>query len=324
MTKFGPCLTAPRLDEKPWGGRRLARFGFDLPPTGRIGEAVVTAPEARIASGPLAGRTLGDVVASDPNGLLGKDGLAATSGLPVFSLLIKIIDAERSLSIQVHPTDALAPAGALGKTEAWHVLDARPGAVIYAGLRDEVCFDELAAAARAGRPLVSLVRAQPAEAGMTMLAPAGTIHALGGGIAIYEIQQPSAITYRLDDWRLPDDPAPPREMHIEQGLAAVNPDYRPDVVPLRKNRQATQRLTECAYFILDRIGLGQGENVVLEGRAGPRALTCLSGAADLIGEHGSVTIAAGQTAVLFAGEGDLSIRATRDVLLLSGSIPAQT
>ena len=323
MTTYGPCLVAPRLDQKPWGGRRLASFGFALPPDEPIGEALITAPEAVIVSGALSARTIGEVVADDPAARLGRDGLAATSEMPVFSLLIKMIDAERPLSIQVHPTDAAAPAGSLGKTEAWHVLDARPGAVVYAGLRTGVTTSEVAAAARSARPLVDLVNALPAEPGMTFLAPAGTIHALGGGLVIYEIQQPSAVTYRLDDWRKADDPTPPRELHVEQGIAALDPALCPVPIPMNPSL-AVQRLTECAYFALDRISLTARESVTLGGLDGPRTLTCLSGQAELTSEAGSVAVSAGQTAVLFAGEGDLTVTGKREAVLLSGSVPSRS
>src|SRR4051812_28611925 len=120
----GPLILTPRLDSKPWGGRRLAEFGFDLPPNEPIGEAVITAPEAIIADGPHAGRTLGEVVQDDPSAALGARGLTATGNRPLFPLLVKLIDAAEDLSIQVHPTDQFAESeNSLGKTEAWHVLD---------------------------------------------------------------------------------------------------------------------------------------------------------------------------------------------------------
>jgi mannose-6-phosphate isomerase len=323
MTKLGPCRTAPRLDAKPWGGRRLAEFGIALPAGERIGEAVLTAQDAVLATGPFAGQTLGDVVVRDPETLLGVDGLTATSGRALFPLLIKLIDAERALSIQVHPNDALAPAGSLGKTEAWHVLGARTGAVIYVGLREGVGLAEVAAAARAGRPLVDLVRALPAAGGMTLLAPAGTIHALGAGLVVYEIQQPSAVTYRLDDWRRPDDPAPPRELHIEAGLAALDSGSRPAPIPVPPSG-LIQRLTECSYFALDRIELSDGKSLTLPARDGPQTFTCLRGEANLRGDGGAILLRAGETAVLFAGEGelDLSTELDNETALLVGTVPA--
>lgn len=321
MTTIGPFLVNPVFDDKPWGGRRLASFGFDLPPGRVIGEALITAPEARIASGPRTGMTLGEMVARDPDGALGVDGLAATAGRPIFALLIKLIDAERPLSIQVHPNDRNAPAGNTGKTEAWHVLRAEPGAVIYVGPKPGVGARELAEAARAGRPMADLLRALPVSAGMTVLLPAGTIHALGGGIVIYEIQQPSGITYRLDDWRVPGDPRPPREMHVEQGLAALDPESRPELTMVSPSPAPIRRLTASAYFTLDRVELASGRSISLPGLNGPRTLTCLSGAARLSTAGGSTEIGSGQTAVLLANEGDLTVSSESGVVLLVGSVP---
>lgn len=321
MTGIGPSLVSPAFDEKPWGGRRLARFGFDLPSTGMFGEALITASEARIASGPLAGLTIGEAAARDPVRMLGQDGLAATSGLPVFSLLIKLVDAERPLSIQVHPANELAPPGSLGKTEAWHVLEAKPGAVFYMGPLPGVGIDELAGAARAGRPLAGLLRAIPARPGMTVLMPAGTVHALGAGIVIYEIQQPSRVTYRLDDWRRPGDPGQPREMHIEPGLAALNPDLRPEPSMPAAESGPVQRLTACQFFALDRIELRAGELTTLPDSAGPQTFTCLRGEPQLNSAGGSLPLQSGETAVLFAAEGDLRIRAIEDCVMLAGSVP---
>src|SRR5262245_34262464 len=149
MERPGPLILTPRLDAKLWGGRRLAAFGIALPPGEAIGEAVISAPEATIAGGPLAGRRLGKVVAERPEAALGSRGLHATGGRPLFPLLVKLIDADDDLSVQVHPDDEAAAAlDSLGKTEAWHVLAARPGAALYLGLRPGVGLAELAAASR--------------------------------------------------------------------------------------------------------------------------------------------------------------------------------
>ncbi|HET8522629.1 MAG TPA: type I phosphomannose isomerase catalytic subunit, partial [Thermomicrobiales bacterium] len=202
MERFGPLSLQPRLDVKPWGGRLLAQFGLPLPSDALIGEAVITAPEAVVGDGPLAGRTLGEIVAADPATASGPLGLAATGGRPRFPLLIKLIDATENLSIQVHPPDDMAVQedDGLGKTEAWHVLTAQPGSALYLGLRPGVGQAEFAAAASAGQPTASLMRRLDACPNTTYLIPAGTVHALGAGVVIYEVQQPSTITYRLDDW----------------------------------------------------------------------------------------------------------------------------
>ncbi len=192
MTHEGPLLLHPRLDPKPWGGHRLARFGFDLPEE-PIGEAVVTADDAVIQRGKSDRSTLGDVVRQDPGSVIGDRGLAVTGGRPLFPLLIKLIDASEHLSIQDHPDDTQAASlNSLGKTEAWHVLDATPGSVLFIGLRPEASLDDFAQACRertgeAARFLNHI----PAIPGQTVLIPAGTVHALGAGVVVGEFPRPS-------------------------------------------------------------------------------------------------------------------------------------
>src|SRR5215212_9425148 len=120
-----PLRLVPRLDPKPWGGRRLSQLGFSLPPQVPIGEAVATAGEATVAGGPFAGRSLRELAEAEPLAVSGARGLVATGGRPHFPVLVKLIDAVQDLSVQLHPNDAAAaPLDCLGKTEAWHVLDA--------------------------------------------------------------------------------------------------------------------------------------------------------------------------------------------------------
>src|SRR4051812_35356343 len=136
-------LLLPRLDPKIWGGRALEKFGFALPPEGVIGEAVLTAPESLVADGEFAGQTLGSLIALDPELALGRRSLEITRGKPIFPMLIKLIDAHDDLSIQVHPRDEHVLSESLGKTEAWLVLSAEPGSVLYCGLRPGISRAEL-------------------------------------------------------------------------------------------------------------------------------------------------------------------------------------
>src|SRR3954453_8186021 len=103
MTLSGPLLLSPRLDPKPWGGRGLSRFGFALPDDELIGEALIPAPEAIVLNPPYAGRTLGDLIEEDERAVIGQRGLELTRGLPLFPVLIKLLEANEALSIQVHP-----------------------------------------------------------------------------------------------------------------------------------------------------------------------------------------------------------------------------
>jgi mannose-6-phosphate isomerase len=133
-----PMLLEPVLVERPWGDQRLARYlGKSLPHGARIGESWETANEARVASGPLAGLTLRELVAQFGADLLGQRGMAASQPFGDFPLLIKLIDADDVLSVQVHPDDEQAAAlGQRGKTEAWHILAAEPGAELIVGLAE--------------------------------------------------------------------------------------------------------------------------------------------------------------------------------------------
>src|SRR3954454_1484790 len=129
MTPTGPLKLLPTLDAKPWGGRQLANWGIALPENDRIGEALLTAPESTVAAGELAGTSLGELVRSAPEVWIGERGREATGGRELFPLLIKLIDAQSNLSVQVHPDDQAAAAAGLGtgKTEAYHILAADPG-----------------------------------------------------------------------------------------------------------------------------------------------------------------------------------------------------
>lgn len=319
-------VVLPRLDQKPWGGRRLASFGMELPETGKIGEALVTADDAAITGGDGAGRTLGDLVRADPDGRLGERGRGAVGGRAIFPLLVKLIDAREHLSIQVHPDDARAESlgslGSLGKTEAWHVLAAEPGAELFLGLRSGVEVEEFAEAATtldgsSARSMRSIL----ARAGTTVMIPAGTIHALGAGVVVYEIQQPSDVTFRLDDWGRVDAEGHPRETHLDQGLAVMQADLRPELIgPVRLRTALGERhlLVACRYFALERIALPAGAPLELGQSDSPVVLTMLSGEATI----GLEAFGPGQSAVIWAGpEPGIELVAGSPLVALVSSVP---
>ena len=160
---------------------------------------------------------------------------------PTETLLLKYLFTEENLSVQVHPGDAYAAVhhkGSPGKTEMWHILRADEGAQIAVGLRHTVTIDELAAAALDGS-IVDLLRWIPVKPGENYFIPAGTIHAIGGGIALFEIQQRSEITYRLYDW------GRGRELHLDHALAVAS----------RQPFDALRDLpVKCEYFITEKAG----------------------------------------------------------------------
>jgi mannose-6-phosphate isomerase len=322
-----PLRLLPRLDPKPWGGRGLAAFGFDLPPDEAIGEALLTAGEAVVAAGPLGGRTLGELAEAAPEALVGRLGQAATGGRPVFPLLIKLIEATSHLSIQVHPDDAAARSlegDKLGKTEAWHVLAAEPGAELLIGLREGIDPDGFAAASRRGERVAGMLRSLPARPGTTLLIPAGTVHALGAGTLVYEVQQPSDVTYRLDDWGRVDAAGRPRPLHVEPGLDVTDPARRPlPIAPVELPAVAGRRqvLAACRYFALERLALPAGGRAEASAVGSSQALTCLQGSVEVATGGGSVALDPGGTAVVPASAGTATLAARAPAVVLRAWVP---
>jgi mannose-6-phosphate isomerase len=321
-----PFRVDPRLDPKPWGSRGLAQFGFPLPSGIPIGEALITAGDARAYSGSGVATHLGALVAADPVGIVGRRGLSATANRPLFPLLVKLIDAAENLSIQVHPDDtAASTVGKLGKTEAWHILAAAPNAVLYLGLRTDVSIADFAACCNRGGETAGLLRQIPAIPGTTLLIPAGTVHALGAGVLVYEVQQPSDLTYRLDDWGRVDAAGRPRELHVELGLSVIDAESRPEMIsPVALDPGSTRRLlAACRYFALEQLTLGTGDEETLELAAPESAqvLTCLTGEVVVTANDASISLAAGETMVLPAVLQSALLRAIAPAMLLRTWVP---
>lgn len=316
-------IVVPRLESKPWGGRDLARFGVDLPADESIGEAIMTSGDVTISGGYGAGRELGALIEDDPDQHLGRQAPEVLGGRSLFPLLVKLIDAGGNLSIQVHPDDAgAATYDSPGKTEAWHVLAAKPGARLFVGLRPGVELDAfMAAAGTRDGSTASLMRTIPAVTGTTILLPAGTIHALGAGVIVCEIQQPSDLTFRLDDWGRTDAQGDSRELHPEQGRAAARLAQRPELIrPVRRRVAIGERhiLTACRYFALERIALPAGGTVPIDSRDSPVVVTVVGGSADL-GNH---VLGAGMSGVIWPLRDEATtLCATAPTVALVGWVP---
>jgi mannose-6-phosphate isomerase len=303
-----PLVLEPILKAKPWGGRRLRDLGKPLTTSENIGESweladlPATAPSggggepARsvIAGGPLAGRTLHDAMA-----LWGPDLLGHARATPGgdFPLLVKYLDAREHLSVQVHPSPAYAAEhpGAHLKTESWLVLAAEPGAEMFIGLRPGTTRDDLARAIADGT-VPALMRRRPAVPGECHTLPSGTVHALGAGVLVAEVQTPSDTTFRLYDWTREYD-RPDRELHVEQALACA--DFGEPPEPVRAGgERSTVATTEFytmevvrAHCKAVHVG-GDGPVVVMVART--------MGAAVASGSNAwpEVTLHAGQTCVI--------------------------
>jgi mannose-6-phosphate isomerase len=217
-----PLTFEPIFMERMWGGRRLeSEFGKKLPPNACIGESweIVDRPEARsvAANPPLKGKTLHELWTQNRHDIFGD--IPETSRFP---LLIKLLDAQEKLSLQVHPPEkAAAKLGGEPKTEFWYVAAADPGAELFLGFREPITRAQFKRALDKGT-VQDCVHKIRVKAGDAMFLPAGRLHAVGGGNLLVEIQQNSDTTYRVFDWNRTDADGKLRQLHVDQALQCID------------------------------------------------------------------------------------------------------
>ena len=274
--------------EKVWGGRSLERVpGIALEGDGPIGETWElvdrTDQNSVVRGGEADGTHLRDLMATERDALL---GTAQATDEGRFPVLIKYLSASEPLSVQVHPNDAVAKklgAGDSGKTESWYILDAEPGSLVYLGLRPEIDPTELCTAA-GGPGVVDTLRAWPVTAGQFVHVPAGTLHAIGAGITLVEVQQNSDVTYRLYDWGRVGLDGTPRETHVNECLLStsyeepVTGPVDPALESLGGDNHGA-RLVDTEHYGLGLFELGSHLDLATEGKA--QALVLLEGTARL-------------------------------------------
>jgi mannose-6-phosphate isomerase len=327
QTALYPLRFEPIYQYRLWGGRRLADLlAAPLPGHGLIGEAWVLSDRddyaSRVADGPLKGQTIGHLMEQSPEQLLGR----LAGHFSCFPLLLKFLDVREMLSLQVHPADArkdLLPAGETGKTEAWVVLEAGPKSRIYAGLKSGITAADLRRAVASG-VVADLVSSFIPKQGDGVFIPAGTVHSLGGDVVVFEIQENSDVTFRLDDWgHIDPTTGRSRALQVDQALSAINM-AQGAVAPVAPVVEETapverERLFDCDYFRLWRL---HGQSPFAVGAAGvPRVLICLEGTGRV--EHGGQTYAAGKGDVwlLPAAVGACAFRPSGAVTLLEVALP---
>ena len=303
-----PLKLRPALHTKIWGGRRLnTLMGKPLPSSELYGESWELHDTATVANGGLRGKTLGDLAREYGAQLLGS-GNNPEHGFP---LLAKLIDATAWLSIQVHPNDEQAQileGDPRGKSEAWVVLHAEAGAKLVIGLRAGTTREEMAEAIGRNR-LEELMVYVEVKAGDVLFIPANTIHALGPGLMIYEIQQSSDVTYRLYDWGRLGLDAQPRALHIEKGLQVANLESLPRVL-----QPASDLLVDCEYFRAWRHELTErGLAIKTEGRF--QSLTCIAGKClvEVRGQE-AIALSMGETCLIPACLDSFHIRGAGTIL----------
>jgi mannose-6-phosphate isomerase len=313
-----PLRFEPIYQYRPWGGRSLAGLlAAPLPGDGPIGEAWVLSDrddhQSQVANGPLKGRTIAQLLEQFPEQAMGKPA----GRFRRFPLLLKFLDAREMLSVQVHP------GGKTGKTEAWVVLEAGPKSRVYAGFKPGATADNVRQALANGTVADRLARFTP-KPGDGVFLPAGTVHALGGGVVVFEVQQNSDVTLRLYDWgRVDARTGRPRALQVDRAIGCI--DFAEDgaglVAPVVEAEAPVrrERLFDCEYFRLWRL---RGESPFTVGAAGaPRVLVSIEGAGRV--EHGGATyaIAKGEVWLLPAAVGACAFQPRGAVSLLEIAIP---
>ncbi len=325
MSKLYPLKFEPIFKPTLWGGTHLRPF-LNRPRTDEpTGEAwVVSDVEGSpsiVTNGPLAGRTLTELMKTQREGLLG----AAKCINDRFPLLLKFLDAKQELSVQVHPTDEQAARrspGSLGKTEAWVVLAANPETSrLYAGFRTGVTAESFRAAMANHSTPETLHQFVP-KAGDCVFLEAGTVHAIGRDLLLFEVQQSSDITYRLYDWdRVDAKTGKPRELHIEDGLASSNFDLGPcdPVQPVRRGDR--DRLVDCRYFTLDHYRGSQRIRVDEPGRCKIIVVLEADGRSELEWDDVVLALQSGDAYLLPACLGECSLLPAGPIRILEIGLP---
>jgi len=314
-----PMLIEAALHTRVWGGRQLeTRLGKTLPSAQPYGESWEIFWKNRIGNGPLKGQILGDVIRARPQAMTGD---ATSDG--EFPLLVKFLDAQDWLSVQVHPNDALAQrleGEPRGKTECWYIIDAAPGAKLAFGLSEALNADQYRAAIAAGRAkdVMHYVEVKPGD---FIFVPAGTQHAIGPGILIYELQQTSDTTYRVYDWDRMGLDGKPRELHLDKALAVttytVNPPAKVQYTSTTKNGYRVAELTRSQYFALDLLSITGSASLTTADTSRSRAhlLSVAKGQVTVRSAFGEpLTLPVGASAFIPARVGAFELDGAADVL----------
>ena len=296
-----------------WGGHRLAdEYGIEYEED-ILAEAweLSCHPDgpSYISNGKYAGMTLEEFIEAEGKEVLGSHCRRFRD----FPILIKFIDAKQNLSIQVHPNNryALKNEGQYGKTEMWYIMDAKPGAFLYYGFKTEVSKEEFAKRIEEDS-LLEVLNAVPVQKGDVLFIESGTIHAIGEGILIAEIQQNSNVTYRVYDYGRVGKDGKKRDLHIEKALAVTNR------VPIVKDKTSYPHVADCDYFTVDKLNLDGTFMKKMEGSVSETSFASilfLDGEGTISNKGESLQFKKGESFFLTAGSGTYTIEGSCDALV---------
>lgn len=304
-----PLKFTPIYKERIWGGNNLRKvFGRQLPGN-HIGESWELSSHSNgtsvVANGKLAGKDLNELMAEYKERLMGKE---FRKGEP-FPLLIKIIDANDQLSIQVHPEDEYAcrVEGEGGKTEAWYVVNAKADAQIVYGLKADISKEDFIKAVESNT-IGDTLKLEPVMAGDMIFVPAGMIHALLDGVMVYEIQQNSDTTYRVYDYDRVGDDGKRRELNIAKAIDVIN--FKEQLSCDFKDSSI-----HCQYFTMEKLAI-QGESI--ENTTDQFVIYCvIAGTGEIVYKDSVESLGAGETVLIPACLGDFIIRGNVEVLKIT-------
>jgi mannose-6-phosphate isomerase len=315
-----PLVFQPIFKERVWGGRNIERlYGKPLPPNQVIGESweITDRPEgvSVVANGPLAGKTLRWLMENHAAELLGPE----RTGVKTFPLLVKILDAQGKLSLQVHPPAAQAnELKGEPKTEMWFIADATPTADLFVGLKQGVTRATFERKVADGT-VAECFHHIPVKAGDVMFLPSGRVHAIGAGNVIFEIQQNSDTTYRVFDWNRVGLDGKLRELHVAQSLASIDfEDFEPRLVKNEYSQNdtfAVRYLVDDPLFRVNAWRIRSGKRFYVSNNL-PQIFGIVRGRLTLTGNGVEVVLKAGDFCLVPASVGRISVQSEKQVELL--------
>ena len=311
-----PFVLTPKIASAIWGGDALVKtYGKFGDPAAKLGESWECWDENAVAGGAHAGEPLSQLRAE-----LGRDLTGPIDPAERFPVLTKIIDAREALSVQVHPDDAYAQRvehQPVGKTECWYILAADPGAELVLGWTHDTDRAEYERRVADGS-LGDILRRVPVTAGQAFYLPAGTLHAIGAGIQLFETQQASDLTYRIFDWNRNGADGKPRELHVAKAADVL--DFRATMPGAVRQLAFTIDGVERTFAIADRrfavehlVSVSGGATIATDGR--PLALLAMDQPVDVATESGSLTIGHWSTALVPAAAAHVTFVTPARVLI---------